>query len=77
VADTWQGIMAPAGTPKDIVERLAAALVEIVQRPDVRDKLLHAGFRATGKGPPEFRDRIFFEVPKWKDVIANAHIKAE
>jgi tripartite-type tricarboxylate transporter receptor subunit TctC len=76
-ADTWQGIMAPAGTPKEIIERLAAALIAIVQRPDIRDKLLHAGFRATGKGPQEFRDRILFEVPKWKDVIAKAHIKAE
>jgi tripartite-type tricarboxylate transporter receptor subunit TctC len=76
-ADTWQGIMAPAGTPKDVVERLAAALIEIVQRQDIRDKLLHAGFRATGRGPQEFHDRIIFEVPKWKAVIAKAHIKAE
>jgi tripartite-type tricarboxylate transporter receptor subunit TctC len=76
-ADTWQGIMAPAGTPKDVIDRLAAALVEIVQRQDIRGKLLHAGFRATGKGPQEFRDRIIFEVPKWKDVIAKAHIRAE
>jgi tripartite-type tricarboxylate transporter receptor subunit TctC len=76
-ADTWQGIMTPAGTPKDIIARLAAVLVEIVQRKETRDKLLHAGFRATGDGPQEFRDRIFHEVPKWKDVIAKAHIKAE
>jgi tripartite-type tricarboxylate transporter receptor subunit TctC len=76
-ADTWQGIMAPAGTPKDIIARLAAVLVEIVQRKDIRDKLLHAGFRASGDGPQEFRDRIFREVPKRKDVIAKAHIKAE
>jgi tripartite-type tricarboxylate transporter receptor subunit TctC len=76
-ADTWQGIMAPAGTPKDVIERLAAALVEIVHRQDIRDKLLHAGFRATGLGSREFHDRIVSEVPKWKDVIAKAHIKAE
>jgi tripartite-type tricarboxylate transporter receptor subunit TctC len=76
-ADTWQGIMVPAGTPKEVTERLAAVLVEIVQRKDVADRLLHAGFRATGKGPQAFRDRILFEVPKWKDVIAKAHIRAE
>jgi tripartite-type tricarboxylate transporter receptor subunit TctC len=69
--------MAPAGTPKEIIERLAAARINIVQRPDIRDKLLHAGFRATGQGPREFRDRIMSEVPKWRDVIAKAHIKAE
>jgi hypothetical protein len=60
--------------PKDVVDRLAAALVEIVQRKDIHDKLLHAGFRATRKGPQEFRGRI---LPRWKDVIAKAHIKAE
>ena len=76
-ADTWQGIMAPAGAPKEDIARLATALIEIVTRSDIRDKLLHAGFRATGKGPGEFRARIVSEVPKWKDVIAKAHIKAE
>jgi tripartite-type tricarboxylate transporter receptor subunit TctC len=44
-ADTWQGIMVPAGTPADITARLSAVLIEIVQRRDIRDKLLHAGFR--------------------------------
>jgi len=76
-ADTWQGIMVPAGTPKEVTERLAAVLIEIVQRKDVSDRLLHAGFRATGKGPQAFRDRILLEVPKWKEVIAKAHIRAE
>jgi tripartite-type tricarboxylate transporter receptor subunit TctC len=69
--------MAPSGTPKDIVARLAAVLIGIVQRQDIREKLLHAGFRATGEGPQAFRDRILREVPKWRDVIAKAHIKAE
>ena len=76
-ADAWQGIMAPAATPKDAVERLAAALIEIVHRQDIRDKLQRAGFRATGEGPQEFRERILREVPKWKDVIGRAHIKVE
>jgi tripartite-type tricarboxylate transporter receptor subunit TctC len=76
-AETWQGIMVPAGTPKEATERLAAVLIEIVQRSDVREKLLHAGFRATGIGPNAFHQRILREVPQWKDLIARAHITGE
>jgi tripartite-type tricarboxylate transporter receptor subunit TctC len=77
VSETWQGILVPAGTPKDIVERLAKALVEIAQRPDVREKLRHAGFAATGRGPDAFARRIADDVPKWKDVIEKARISVK
>lgn len=76
VAETWQGIMAPAGTPKDVVDRLAKALIEIVRRPDIRDRLLHAGFGATGRGPQDFRALLADEVPKWKEVVQKANIRA-
>jgi tripartite-type tricarboxylate transporter receptor subunit TctC len=74
LADTWQGFMVPAGTPKDIIDRLAKATIEVVRRPDVRDRLLKAGFHATGRGPDDFRRRIVDEVPKWKAVIQKAKI---
>ena len=77
LADTWQGIMAPDGTPKEIVERLAAALIGVVRRADVRERLLHAGFHATGRGPAEFHHRIVEELPKWQDVIRKARITAQ
>jgi tripartite-type tricarboxylate transporter receptor subunit TctC len=76
LADTWQGIMVPAGTPKEIIDRLATALVEVMRRPDVRERLLHAGFYSTGRGPAEFHRRIVEELPKWKDVIQKARITA-
>jgi tripartite-type tricarboxylate transporter receptor subunit TctC len=74
LADTWQGIMVPAGTPKDVVNRLAAAFTKVMRRPDVRERLLHIGFHATGRGPDDFRRRIVEELPKWKAVIQKAHI---
>jgi tripartite-type tricarboxylate transporter receptor subunit TctC len=77
LADTWQGFMVPAGTPKDIVDRLAKATIEVVRRPDVRERLLKAGFHATGRGPDDFRKRIVEEVPKWKTVIEKGRIKAQ
>jgi tripartite-type tricarboxylate transporter receptor subunit TctC len=75
LADTWQGFMVPAGTPKDIVDRLAKATIAVVRRPDVRERLLKAGFHATGRGPDDFRKRIVEEVPKWKTVIEKGRIK--
>ena len=77
LADTWQGFMVPAGTPKDIIDRLAKATIEVVRRPDVRERLLKAGFHATGRGPDDFRKRIVEEVPKWKNVIQKGRIKAQ
>jgi tripartite-type tricarboxylate transporter receptor subunit TctC len=74
VSETWQGVVAPAGTPAEAVDKLAAALVAIAQRPDIRDKLRHAGFAATGRGPQAFARRIAEDVPKWRDVIAKARI---
>jgi tripartite-type tricarboxylate transporter receptor subunit TctC len=77
LADTWQGIMVPTGTPQDIIDRLAKALVEVMNRPDVRDRLLNAGFYSTGRGPQEFHKRVVEEVPKWKEVIQKARITAQ
>jgi tripartite-type tricarboxylate transporter receptor subunit TctC len=74
LADTWQGIMVPAGTPKETIDRLAAALTEVMHRPDVRERLLRAGFYSTGRGPAEFHQRIVDELPKWKEVIQRARI---
>ena len=77
LADTWQGIMVPAGTPKEIVDRLAQALMAVMRRTDVRERLLQTGFYPTGRGPADFRRRIVEELPKWKDVIQKARITAQ
>jgi len=77
LADTWQGIMVPTGTPKEVVEHLATALIGVMRRPDVRERLLNAGFYATGRGPEDFHRRIVEEIPKWKTVIQKARITAQ
>jgi tripartite-type tricarboxylate transporter receptor subunit TctC len=77
ISESWQGVLVPAGTPPDVVERLAKALVEIAQRPDVRERLRNAGFAATGRGPQAFAKRIADDVPKWKAVIEKARISAK
>jgi tripartite-type tricarboxylate transporter receptor subunit TctC len=74
VSETWQGILAPAGTPRAATERVAQALTAIAQSPDIRERLRHAGFAATGRGPDAFARRIAEDVPKWKAVIEKARI---
>jgi tripartite-type tricarboxylate transporter receptor subunit TctC len=77
LADTWQGILVPTGTPKEAIERLATALIGVMRRQDVRERLLNAGFYSTGRGPAEFHRRIVEEIPKWKTVIQKARITAQ
>jgi tripartite-type tricarboxylate transporter receptor subunit TctC len=74
VSETWQGVLVPSGTSRDAIDRLADALVAVVQRPDIRAALRHAGFAASGRGPDAFGRRIAEDVPKWRDVIAKARI---
>ena len=74
VSEPWQGILLPAGTPNEIVERLAKTLVDIARRADIREKLRNAGFATSGRGPDAFAKRLADDVPKWKDVIEKARI---
>jgi tripartite-type tricarboxylate transporter receptor subunit TctC len=77
LADTWQGILVPAGTPPDVIDRLAKALIGVMRSDDVRTRLLNAGFYSTGRSPEDFHNRIVEELPKWKDVIKRAHITVQ
>jgi tripartite-type tricarboxylate transporter receptor subunit TctC len=77
VAETWQGLLAPAGTPDEAVNRIATEVVAILQRPAIVDRFRKAGFGVVGRGPASLRARIAEEVPKWRDVITRARIKAE
>jgi len=70
-------LVAPAGTPQEIVDRLAKEVITILTRPDVRETLKQTGFGVIGGGPEVLRARIAREVPMWKDVIERANIKAE
>ena len=73
----WNGIMAPANTPKAIVERMSAEINKIVQTPDGRDRMLQMGLLATGTTPEEFADVIRRDTPRWGEVIRKAGIKPE
>ena len=76
-SETFQALLAPAGTPKEIVDRLASEVIAILGAPDIRDKLRNTGFGPSGTGPDALHARIAEEVAMWKEVIARTGLKVE
>jgi tripartite-type tricarboxylate transporter receptor subunit TctC len=73
----WNGIMAPAGTPAAIVERMSAEINRVIQSPEGREQMLKFGLLATGTTPAEFAAIIQRDTPRWGEVIRKAGIKAQ
>ncbi len=72
----WFGLMAPAGTPAAIVERLHRDTVRVLALPDIRKKFDDLGLDIVGSAPAEFAALIKSEIPQWAKVIKEAGIKA-
>jgi tripartite-type tricarboxylate transporter receptor subunit TctC len=71
---TWAGVLAPAGTPKDIVQRMSSEIAQIVKQDDVRARLAAMGTVPVGNSPEEFTSFLAAETRKWGDVIRNAKV---
>jgi tripartite-type tricarboxylate transporter receptor subunit TctC len=76
-AGDWIGILAPAGTPKSIVDRLNSALANWLKKPDTKARLAQQGFEAQSGTPAEFGALIRSELVKWNRTAKAANIKAE
>ena len=70
-------VMAPAGTPPEIVGKISADIATILKQPDVRDQLVGMGLEVVGSSPAEFDRYVKSESEKWGKVIKAAGIKAE
>jgi tripartite-type tricarboxylate transporter receptor subunit TctC len=71
----FQGVVAPAGTPKEIVDRLYRAIDKILARPEVKERLAAIGFGVTVRSPEDFGTQIKAETARWAKVIRDANIK--
>ncbi len=71
----WFGLLAPAGTPKDVVDKLYGQTVKILTIPEVRKKFDELGLEPVGNTPAEFAAIIKKETPEWAKVIKDAGIK--
>lgn len=76
-AYTLTGILAPAGTPKEIISLLHREIVKLVALPDVQKNLGDLGFEVVANSPDEFAVRIKAEMEKWGKIIRDAKIRLE
>ena len=75
--DLWYGVLAPANTPKEIVDRYNKTFNEILAEPNVRALLTKQGLIAQGGPPQRLADLIAKDRPRWAKVVKDAQITAE
>jgi len=73
-ATAWFGLMAPAGTPQPIIDKLHSETVKVLAMPDVRSKLESLGLQLVGNSPAEFAEVVRVETPAWAKVIKDSGI---
>ena len=76
-AISWQGLFAPAATPREVVARINAEVVKALDSADIKEFFGSQGFIVAGSTPEQFRSMIEAEVPKWGRVIRAANIKLD
>jgi tripartite-type tricarboxylate transporter receptor subunit TctC len=76
-ADTFQAVLVPAGTPKEIVALLHREIVKAMASPEVKERFATLGFEVVANTPEEFAAQIRAEIPKWEKVIKAANIRVE
>ena len=76
-AETMQGLLAPAGTPREIVDRLQREIAKIVALPDIKEKLAAMGFDPIANTPEQFAAYIDAEITRWGKVVRDANLKVD
>ena len=76
-ASSWGGILAPAGTPREIVDKLNHEFRRILYLPEVKQKIFELGGEVSGSTPDEFAAYIGAEIAKWAKVVkvSGAHVE--
>lgn len=77
VGGTWVGLLAPAGTPKPVVEKLSREAAAAVRRPGIKERFLQLAIEPVGNTPDEFTRFLKDEVAKWAKVIKDADVKLD
>jgi tripartite-type tricarboxylate transporter receptor subunit TctC len=76
-ADTLTGIVAPAGTPREIIDLLYREIAKAVAQPDMKERLAVLGFNPVANTPDQFGARIKAEIEKWGKVVRDAKLRIE
>jgi tripartite-type tricarboxylate transporter receptor subunit TctC len=73
-ATAWTGFFVPPKTPKPIVDKLEAAILQTAAMPDIKEKLLALGFEPTAQSGAQFRSDLSAEIKTWSAVLEKAHL---
>ncbi len=76
-SETFQMLLAPVRMPHDVVDKMAVATIGVLQRPEIKERLLAAGFATAGRGPDALRERLIAESAMWREVITQAKLKVD
>jgi tripartite-type tricarboxylate transporter receptor subunit TctC len=74
---SWYGVLAPAGTPRDILKKVSDGIAAIVRRPEMREKLLAQGATPVGSTPEQFAAHIQRELKKWAVVVKDSGARVD
>src|SRR5688572_4097912 len=74
---SWNGILAPAGTPREIIARLNGELNKIIAAPDMKQRMIDNGFEPVGGAPEKFAEKIRAEIAKWAPVVKSAGVRVD
>jgi tripartite-type tricarboxylate transporter receptor subunit TctC len=77
VVDSWVGILAPAKTPRPVVERLRTEIAAVLAEPEVRERYATLGIEPVGNTPEQFTEQIRTDLARWERVVRQAGIKIE
>ena len=77
VAGAWYGLLAPAATPRAIVDRLSSELVRILKMPDVQQRLRNEAYDIIADTPDQFAAAIIAEIAKWAPIVKQAGLRGE
>lgn len=75
--EIWFGLLAPAGTPSDVVAKLNDAVTKGLALPDLQQRFVNFGVIATAGTPKRLGDLIADEVPRWAQIVRDSNIRAE
>jgi tripartite-type tricarboxylate transporter receptor subunit TctC len=73
----WYALLAPAGTPQNVVKRVHSATVKILKSSDIATQLLNQGAEPIGSSPQELQKFVAAEIGRWTRVIEQANIRAD
>ena len=76
-AVSWYGVLAPAGTPREVIARLNSETVRALKLPDVRQLLLAQGAEPVSEAPAQFAELIKADIAKWSEVVKKSGAKAD